>query len=232
MIYRLLLALTVFVSVTAEGIPARSEAQLLTGQLDGEWAEIFYNAPEDDKAPRLKALLSRSEELVQRFPGEAEPLIIQAVILCSLAGVDWGLDSLARLEQSRDLLIHAIDIDPRAMDAAAYITLGNFYYRLPGWPISFGDEEQARRYLESALVLFPSAIDSNYFMGDFLLDQEEYDAALPYLERAERAPVRPYQQVSDQKLKEQLPALLQVARSKGGGRSDFFSKLLPDLDKR
>lgn len=229
MIHRLLLVLMVLASTAAEALPARSEPQVLTGQIDEEWAEIFYNAPEEQKAPRLKDLLIRAHGLVERFPKHPEPLIIEAVILCSLAGVDWGLNSLDQLEQSRDLLIKAIDMDPKAMDAAAYITLGNFYYRLPGWPISFGDDRQARQYLESALVLFPAAIDSNYFMGDFLLDQEEYDAALPYLERAEKAPVRPYQRVSDMKLKQQLPALLEAARTKGGGGSDFFSKLLPDF---
>ncbi len=206
----------------------RKDFRGLTNELDEQWAEAFYNAPDDQKAARLEAVLTRARDFRNRHPQRAEPLILEAIILCSLAGADWGLDSLSRIQQARDLLIKAIDFDPRAMDAAAYITLGNLYFRLPGWPLSFGDERQARRYLESALVLFPDAIDSNYFMGDFLLDQGQYSEALPYLEKAQRAPIRPYQRVSDGKLKEQLPGLLRAARNQGSG-ADLFSKLLPDL---
>jgi tetratricopeptide (TPR) repeat protein len=206
----------------------RNDIQKLTDELDEQWAEAFYNAPADQKTPRLEALLIQARDFGSRHPQRAEPLILEAIILCSLSGVDWGLDSLSRIAQARDLLIKAIDLDPRAMDAAAYITLGNLYFRLPGWPLSFGDERQARRYLESALLLFPDAIDSNYFMGDFLLDQGQHAEALPFLEKAQRAPIRPYQRVSDAKLKEQLPGLLRNARNRGRG-SDFFSRLLPDL---
>lgn len=211
----------------AAALAERSDVQVLADQIDSEWAEAFYNVPEDQKVPRLKELLVRAQKFRERFPKRAEPLILEAILLCSLAGVDWGINSLAQIEQSRDLLIKSIDLDPRAMDAAAYITLGNFYFRLPGWPLSFGDDRQARQYLQSAVALFPDAIDSNYFMGDFLLDQGEYAAALPYLDKAEHAPVRPYQRVSDTKLKEQLPALLKAARNKGDGGGDFFSGLLP-----
>lgn len=206
----------------------RKDFRALTNELDEQWAEAFYNATADQKASRLEALLIRARDFGSSHPQRAEPLILEAIILCSLAGVDWGLDSLSRIAQARDLLIKAIDLDPRAMDAAAYITLGNLYFRLPGWPLSFGDERQARRYLESALLLFPDAIDTNYFMGDFLLDQGQYSEALPYLERAQRAPIRPYQRVSDGKLKEQLPGLLRAARNQGS-RADLFSKLLPGL---
>lgn len=224
------LAIALFLgSTVVTAGPERTELTVLTHQIDADWAEAFYNAPDDQKARRLRDLLVRAGQLRGRFPGHAEPLIMEAIVLCSLAGVDWGFSSLAQIERARDLLIESIDIDPKAMDAAAYITLGNFYFRLPGWPLSFGDDLQAQRYLQSALVLFPEAIDSNYFMGDFLLDQGEYEAALPYLEKAERAPIRSYQRLSDTKLKEQLPALLKTARSKAGGGADFFTKLLPDF---
>lgn len=229
MFLRWLTILGILIGTTAAASPERSELLALTHQIDAEWAEAFYLAPDEQKVPRLKNLLLRAQRLRERFPNQAEPMILEAILLCSLAGVDWGFNSLAQIERSRDLLVRSIDIDPKAMDAAAYITLGNFYFRLPGWPLSFGDDRQARQYLQSALVLSPDAVDSNYFMGDYLVDQGEYDAALPYLEKAERAPIRPYQRVSDIKLKEQLPALLKAARSKGSVGSDLFTKLLPDF---
>jgi tetratricopeptide (TPR) repeat protein len=226
----LVLVLTLMFGVSSLA-DERKDIQTLTNELDEQWAEAFYNAPDDQKASRLESLLIRARDFGSSHPQRAEPLILEAIMLCSLAGVDWGLDSLSRIEQARALLIKAIDFDPKAMDAAAYITLGNLYFRLPGWPLSFGDERQARRYLEAALVLFPDAIDANYFMGNFLLDQGQYPEALPFLEKAQRAPIRPYQRVSDAKLKQQLPGLLRSARS-GGGGADFFSSLLPDFGSR
>jgi tetratricopeptide (TPR) repeat protein len=206
-----------------------SDVAVQADRLEDEWSEVFYNAPDDQKAAKLRDLLRRAAEMSHRFPRRAEPLVIEGIVLCTLAGVDWGLDSLNMIERSRDRLVKAIDIDPMAMDGAAYVTLGNLYWRLPGWPVSFGDNRLARQYLDAALLLYPAALDTNYFMGDFLLDQEEYGPALEYLERADRAPIRPYQRLSDLKIKAQLAAALKAARAQGGSRSSFFSDMVPNF---
>lgn len=198
-------------------------------QLDQEWAEIFYDANEAGKAQRLIDLLARAEAFKADNPERAEPRIVTAVTLCSLAGVDWGLDSLNRIDQARQLLTQAIDLDPRAMEGAAYITLGNLYWRMPGWPISFGDDARARQYLTNAVNLFPAAIDANFFMADFLIDQGEYQQARIFLERAERAPIRTSARISDTRLKEEMVEARRVITEKGGSRSGFFSRLLPDF---
>jgi len=230
-IFYLLFALIVVDVYSAEALAAQPDVAVLADRLEDEWSEIFYHAPENQKVRRLRDLLRRAEALTASYPNRAEPLVVEGIVLCTLAGVDWGLSSLDNLNRSRLRLVQAIDIDPKAMDGAAYVTLGNLYWRLPGWPISYGDDNLARRYLQSALVLFPDALDTNYFMGDFLIDTEEYGAALEYLERAERAPIRPYQRVSDLKIKTQVAEALKVARAKGGSRSNFFSELVPDFKR-
>ena len=107
--------------------------------------------------------------------------------------------------------------------------LGNLYYRMPPWPISFGDDELARRNLEIAYRLYPDALDTNFFYGDFLLDQDEFGQALFYLEKAEKAPIREPSKLSDEKLKEELRQLLKDAREKNTDRSSFFSRFLASL---
>ncbi|WP_162144368.1 tetratricopeptide repeat protein [Methylocaldum szegediense] len=198
-------------------------------RLEDEWAEIFYLLPRSEQAEKFENLLARVHALSEQYPNEADPLILEAIVLCTYAGADIGLSSLSRVEKARKLLIKAIDINPRAMEASAYITLGNLYYRLPGWPISFGDTNSARQYLESALKLYPNAIDTNYFYGDFLLQEGEYDKALIYLEKAEKAPIRPYMRLSDTKLKEEIREALKAAREKRDGYGDFFSNFLTSL---
>ena len=153
------------------------------------------------------------------------------MILCTYAAADWGLSSLSRLRDARELLIRSIDLDPKAMDASAFITLGNLYYRLPGWPISYGDNRQALIYLEAAVRLFPNALDSNYFLGDYWLHDGNYAKALEFLEKAEKAPIRQTQRLSDEKIKQELAVALVAARKRENGHADFFSSLLPSQEQ-
>lgn len=195
--------------------------------LGDEWAEAFYHLPPRQQVEKFQALLPRLHKLAELYPKRAEPLILQAVVLCTYAAADWGFSSLSRLREARELLIKSIDLDPKAMEATAFITLGNLYYRLPGWPISFGDEALALQYLEYAIKLYPKGLDSNYFLGDYWLQEGDYDKALAYFETADQAPVRPYQRLSDEKIKEQLRSALDMTRKRQRSHGDFFSSLIP-----
>ncbi|MDD5036934.1 MAG: hypothetical protein PHE55_19585 [Methylococcaceae bacterium] len=197
--------------------------------LSDEWSEIFYHQPENRQAEQFKALLPRIKTLQANHPHHAEPLILEAITLCTLAASEWGISSLSRLNEARRLLIESIDVNPKAMGASAYITLGNLYFRLPGWPISYGDHEQARQYLEAGVKLYPHGLDSNYFLGDYWLSRGEYDKALFYLEKADQAPIRPHQRLSDTRIKQELEQALAAARKHEKRGGDFFSHILPDI---
>jgi tetratricopeptide (TPR) repeat protein len=221
---RFVLALALLAS--APGLLAGSNGHPLVQNLQDEWANIFYRLPVAEQAEKLNALLPTVHALVERYPREADPLVLEAFVLCSSAAADLGLGALSKVERARDLLVQSIALDPKAMGASAYVTLGNLYHRLPGWPISYGQDEQARQYLEAALNLFPESLDANYFYGDFLISQGEFGKALTYLEKADQAPVRPESRLSDLKLKEELKQELTSARKKDKGPGDFYSQLL------
>lgn len=182
--------------------------------LQEAWQDAYYLAPERDKAERLETLLGVAEQLRRDYPQRAESWIVQAIVLCVYSGVSWGFDALSNIEQARQFLLKAKDIDPKAMDGAAYVTLGALYYQVPGWPISFGDDDLARDYLQKAVQMYPDALDTNYFYGDFLASQHEYEQAYHFLELAEQAPIRAGLTVSDRQLKRDLAALLQKVRKK------------------
>jgi len=210
--------------------PRPADPVVLKAQaLNNEWAEIFYRLPSNAQAEKYYALLPRIREFKAQNPTRAEPLIIEAITLCTLAAADWGFSSLGRIGEARELLEKSIDLDPTAMEASAFLTLGNLYYRLPGWPFSFGDEDQAREYYEMALKLFPEGLDTNYFLGDYWLNEEEYDKALIYLEKADTIPPRPSNLLSDGKMKAELQKALKAARNRDSGHSDFFTDMTPDF---
>jgi len=88
------------------------------------------------------------------------------------------------------------------------------YYKVPGWPIGFGDRKRADELLQSALKLNPKGIDPNFFYGEFLLEQKRPADALVYLDRALQAPARPGRQIADAGRREEARALIEKAREK------------------
>lgn len=228
------LALTVaaLVGMWGHASAANAIAQQAVQPLKDQWAEVFYRMPPKEQGPKLAVFLTQARDLVRRYPQAAEPLLMEALVLCSQAGSDGGLGALGKVKEAREVLNRAIAIDPLAMEGSAYVMLGNLYYRLPGWPLSFGDNKVARQYLETALRHFPDNLDTNFFYGDFLLDRGEFDKALVHLEKAEKAPVSEDARLSDLKLKQELVQALKDAREKNTARASFFSRFLASLKNR
>lgn len=204
------------------------ELETRTFALRDEWENIFYGLPQEQQADRFKAMLDQLEVLTSQHPRAASPRALMAMVLCTYAGAHQGLDSLTLIEKARDLSHEAIQLDPRALEGSAWITLGNLYQRLPGWPISFGDNAKAREYLSQVLKLFPAAMDTNYFYGNFLLEQGEYDEALKYLEKARAVVLTDDAGIGDQQMKQQIENALIAAREHHASHDDFFSRILPD----
>ena len=166
-------------------------------QIQQRWAQIQYQLPEDDKEKAFEALAKEAETFVADYPGRAEPLIWQGIVLSTYAGAKGGLGALGLVKEARASLESALKIDPEALDGSAYTSLGSLYYQVPGWPLGFGDDEMARKYLQKSLAINPEGIDANYFFGDFLAEQDEPQRARVYLEKVLAAPARPGREVAD-----------------------------------
>jgi Tfp pilus assembly protein PilF len=124
----------------------------------------------------------------------------------------WAkLNALKLVGQSKTLLLESIALNPNALHGSAYTSLGSLYYKVPVWPMSFGDKDKAKEYLEKSLEMNPKGIDSNYFYADFLYEQGRYGRAVEYFERAIAAPARPGREDADQgRRKEAKEALLKA----------------------
>ena len=108
----------------------------------------------------------------------------------------------------------AIRIDGTALDGSAFNSLGVLYYKVPGWPIGFGDKAKAKELLEKALSINPKGIDPNFFYADYLVDTKQADQATAYLERALNAPGRPGRQIADAGRRDEARALLGKVQGK------------------
>ncbi len=201
----ILLTLTAAASVPGAGARADDMAGALA-DLRHDWAKVYYRMPEAQQIAAFPALTARADAIVAQHPDAAEPLIVKAVILATYAEVNGGLDALSRVEAARDAALQAAKIDDKEDHAGAYTALGVLYYKVPGWPIGFGNNRKAKAYLDRALAIAPAAIDANYFMGDFLLEQGDKGAARSFLEKAQAAPGRPGREDEDAGRREKIAA--------------------------
>jgi tetratricopeptide (TPR) repeat protein len=178
-----------------------------------QWAQANYAMPAGDaRVHAFEALSQRADAFANANPQRAEALIWQGIVLSTYAGARGGLGALKLAKQSRAALEAAMKIDPEALDGSAYTSLGALYYKVPGFPLGFGDKEKARSYLERALALSPDGLDANYFYGEFLLEQDRHAQAREHLERALRAPPRPGRELADAGRRKEIEALLEKAK--------------------
>jgi tetratricopeptide (TPR) repeat protein len=189
------------------------DAELLS--IQQAWAKVNYETPAGDaRKEAFDALEKRAEAFTKQHPARAEALIWEGIIESSYAGAKGGLGALGLAKEARSNLEAALKIDPTALNGSAYTSLGTLYYRVPGFPIGFGDHDKARELLQEALKINPNGIDPNYFYADFLVKEGEYAAALPYLEKAAKAPARPGREVADKGRRAEIDALMATAKAK------------------
>ena len=177
-------------------------------ELQREWEVTRYQTPAGEREKRFETLAAKAHQTTEAFPNRAEPLIWEGIIDSSLAAEKGGLGALGLAKQARALYERAIQLDGNALDGSAYNSLGVLYYKVPRWPVAFGDKAKAAELLQKALALNPQGIDPNFFYGEFLAETDRRDEAIVYLERALQAPARPGRQIADAGRRDEIRALL------------------------
>jgi tetratricopeptide (TPR) repeat protein len=180
-------------------------------KLQTRWAEIKYQTPEAEQEKAFVTLVAEAEQL-RAANTRAPYLIWEAIIRSTYAGTKGGLGALDQVKQAKKLLEQAIKIDPTAMNGSAYTSLGSLYYQVPGWPVGFGDDKKAKELLLKGLSYNPDGIDSNYFYGDYLLAQKEYQQAVAAFEKALKAAPRPGRESADAGRKGEIAAAVAKAK--------------------
>jgi tetratricopeptide (TPR) repeat protein len=177
-------------------------------ELQRDWEVIRYQTPAAERERRFESLAAKAHKASETFPGRSEPLVWEGIVVSSWAGEKGGLGALSLVKQAKAMYEHAIQIDGKVLDGSAYNSLGVLYYKVPGWPLGFGDKDKARQLLQQALAINPQGIDANYFYAEYLVETKHADEAVPYLERALQAPPRPGRQIADTGRREEVRAML------------------------
>jgi tetratricopeptide (TPR) repeat protein len=182
--------------------------------LQQRWAEVNYELEGKTQFTAFEELVAEADRLTAANPDSAAAWIWSGIVKSSYAGAKGGLGAMKLAKASRADLEHAMQIEPEALQGSAYTSLGTLYFKVPGWPVGFGDEEKAEELLQKALVINPDGIDPNYFYGDFLLEQKRYAEAERALLKAQHAPGRPDRPLADAGRQEEIEVALLKVREK------------------
>lgn len=209
-----LIAITLLTTSLLLGTVRAETAALELSQIQQQWASAKYQQTGDQQEQTFAELVKTAQAAAKANPNDARYLIWEGIIRATYAGSVGGLDALDEVETAKDLFEQALKQDEKALDGSAYTSLGSLYYQVPGWPIGFGSDKKAREYLLKGLAVNPDGIDSNYFYGDFLLQQKEYKKAVAVLEKALLAAPRPGREDADAGRRQEIEQALGKARSK------------------
>jgi tetratricopeptide (TPR) repeat protein len=183
------------------------------------WATANYEETGSAQKQAFESLLEDARHFAVANPARAEALVWQGIVASTYAGVKGPFGAMSLAKEAREVLVQAEALDPTVLDGSVYTSLGTLYFKVPGGLIGFGDKDLAREYLEKALQQNPDGIDPNYFYGEFLLEQREYEAARAALLRAKNAPQRPDRPLADRGRQKEIDALLELVNRKLGRNS-------------
>lgn len=176
--------------------------------VQSRWDQANFALTGDQQEAAMAGLVADCEVLVETPAASAELLTWCGIAESSYAGMAGTFSAMKYAKAARADLERALDMDPTGVDGAAQTSLGTLYFKVPGWPIGFGDDKRARELLLAGLAANPDGMDSNYFYADFLVDEKSYAEARPYLEKALNAPPRPGREVADEGRRKEIQALL------------------------
>ena len=176
-------------------------------------AASFSGLEKKDRRAAFEALVEHAADFSNRNPGRVEAVAWNGIVLSTFAGEVSALGAMKYAKAARDALHEAESMQPTALDGGLYASLGALYTKVPGGLMGFGDDDLAAEYFEKALEVDTDNIDSNYFYGEFLIEQEQYERAVQVLNRALDAPRVAARPLFDSGRREEIRELLAVAGS-------------------
>ncbi|MZI92153.1 hypothetical protein F9817_02895 [Vibrio sp. CAIM 722] len=194
-------------ATTSQAAPAHQVSATYT--YETQWAKCQYQVTEKkQQAGCFSALITQLREAAKKAPDNPNINTLLAINIASLAGVSGVTKALGLIKEAKGILEEVIKKHPHAMHGAPYVTLGALYYRAPGWPISFGNDDKAKTLLEEGLKLNPYNSTTNYFYADFLAEQGEKQQAIIVLKKTLTYPSDPDYPVTNAGRKKDIETLL------------------------
>jgi tetratricopeptide (TPR) repeat protein len=171
----------------------------------------FSGMRKSDRKRAFADLVEHAEAFSGNYPNRVEAIGWNGIVLSAYAGEVSALGAMKVAKSALAALESAEAIDPAALDGGIYASLGALYSKVPGGMMGFGDDDIAAEYFKKALEVDADNIDSNFFYGEFLIDQKQYEQALTVLNHALAAPEVTERPLFDAGRRAKIRALLEEA---------------------
>jgi tetratricopeptide (TPR) repeat protein len=193
--------------------PAESsfEAELSAIQQEFDTANFLTTSKRERKSA-FDALIEHVTAFNNKYPDRVEAVAWKGIVLSAYAGEVGAMSAMKYAKAAREALLEAERMNPVSLDGGVYASLGALYSKVPGGFIGFGDDELAAEYFAKALEVNPDNIDSNYFYGEFLIEQGNVAEAATVLNHALNAPAVVNRPVLDAGRRSEIRTLLASAQ--------------------
>ncbi len=165
---------------------ARADAAMESAleRIRHEWAVVMFRVAPEKRASALDTLAQMARSVAERYPGEAEPLAWEGIVLASWADLRGPVFGYWAAQRARDLLLEAERMAPASLDGIGYGALARLYWNALPWPLSFGDSAKARACVQRALATAQDTLEAQLLLTELLLEQGDTRGAARSAQRA------------------------------------------------
>lgn len=151
---------------------------------------FFLAINEEDKGVRIKKYqlaIDQADKALAINPKSVPGNFWKAAAI-GKQGLDIGIGkALKNARPMRDSLEIVEKIDEKYEFGGVHRALGRLYFKLPGWPLSFGNNDKALEHLKRAVEIAPDHIGNHVFYAEVLLKKGMKDEARKSLEKVKAA---------------------------------------------
>ncbi len=125
----------------------------------------------DRRVQRFERCITIADQAISLNPNDVRGLFWKAVAMGKMAEDSGIVNAFRMLRPMEKMLLKVVTLDEKYENAGAHRALGRMYHKLPGFPISFGSNQQALAHLRRAHELFPRDIITRAFYAEVLYDE-------------------------------------------------------------
>lgn len=184
------------VEEVASQLEANEKKNPKDDSIKAQLARVYYFIALDDgnKEARIKKYQRAIDKAEEALALNAENIVAHFWIAAAIGkqGLDIGISkSLKNARPMKEHLDKVLAKEEAYEKGSAHRAMGRLYFKLPGWPISFGSKEKSREHLEKAVSMNPQHLGNRAFLAETLKKLGNKEEAKKHVDFILAAPVDP-----------------------------------------